>query len=185
MTFEKSRIPDVLTSSRALIGLVILLLIPVGEGALPLVLWLLLVGWTTDLLDGRVARRLEVAPSTIGRHEFEIDMSMVLCSGLFLVATGLVPPVRGAGYLALATCAAVFSHSRAGHFLKFKALTMALAVPWVFGPFVIAYFRGDRLVAYAGLGWICMALVLSWRRFLGVVEDFVDGARAFLRREGK
>ncbi len=178
-------VPDLLTLARAVIGLVILMLIPVGDGALPLVLWLLLVGWTTDLLDGRVARRLEAEPSIIGRHEFEIDMSMVLCSGLYLVATGFVPPVQGTAYLAVATCAAVLSHSRAGHFLKFKALTMALAVPWVFGPFVIAYFHGERLVAYAGLGWIALALVVSWRRFLGVVEDFIEGARAFLRRAGK
>ncbi len=179
---KKRRIPDLLTMSRGIIGLAILGLIPAGESALPSVLWLLLLGWTTDLFDGRLARRMELEPSWVGEHEFEFDMSMVLCSAVFLVVTGLVARGLGLAYLAIAVPMVLLAHSRAGEFLKFKALTMLLAVPWVFGPFVLAYFRGEKTVAFAGLFWIAMALVLHWRRFLGVVEDFLSGARQFLRR---
>ncbi|MFO8033835.1 MAG: hypothetical protein R6U88_01570, partial [Candidatus Bipolaricaulota bacterium] len=165
-----------------LVGLAILAMIPIGKEALPVVLWVLLLGWTTDLLDGRLARRLEVGPSWIGEHEFEFDMFMVFCSAIYLVVSGVVPRGLGTVYLAVAAPVALLSHSRAGYFLKFKALTMALAVPWVFGPFVVAYLRGEELVAYAGILWMAMALLVDWRRFTGVVEDFLAGARAFLRR---
>ncbi len=177
-----ARIPDLLTSSRGLVGLAILAMIPAGAAALPSVLWLLLLGWTTDLLDGRLARRLELEPSWIGEHEFEFDMFMVLCSAVYLVAVGVVPRAAGTTYVVAALLLALLSHSRAGQFLKFKALTMALAVPWVFGPFVLAYLRGEQTVAYVGLLWMLTALILDWRRFTGVVEDFLAGARAFLRR---
>ncbi len=179
---KRTRIPDLLTASRGFVGLAILAMIPAGADALPSVLWLLLLGWTTDLLDGRLARRFDLLPSWIGEHEFEFDMSMVFCSAVYLVATGLVPRGPGTVYLVLACLLALLSYSRAGHFLKFKALTMALAVPWVFGPFVLAYIRGEQTVAYMGLLWIALGLLFDWRRFTGVVEDFLDGARSFLRR---
>ncbi len=179
---RKARIPDLLTFSRALVGLAILAMIPVGIDALSSVLWLLLLGWTTDLLDGRLARRMDLEPSWIGVHEFEFDMFMVFCSAVYLVASGGVPTSAGSVYLLVAVTLVAFSYGRANQFLRFKTLTMGLAVPWVFGPFVLAYLRGEQLVAYVGLLWMATALLIDWRRFTGVVEDFLAGARALLRR---
>jgi len=177
----KRRLPDLLTASRALIASAILGLIPAGPQALRSVTLLLLLGWTTDMLDGRLARRLDKEPTWIGEHEFQFDMLMVLASAIYLVAVGWVPRELGIAYLALAVPLSLAVHLWGEEFLKFKAFTMLVAFPWVFAPFIVAYFH-ERQVAYLGLLWMVVALVLDWRRFSGVVGDFLAGAKAFLRR---
>lgn len=173
-------IPDGLTASRVLIALAILALIPRGPTALGAVAGLLLLGWTTDMVDGRLARRFEKYPTWIGEHDFQIDMLMVLASAIFLIATGLVPWEAGVPYVVVAVLISLYT-LRFRHFLKFKSVTMLLAFPWVFIPFVVALFQTPA-VAYAGLVWVVLALISDWRRFLGVVGDFLAGAKAFLRR---
>jgi hypothetical protein len=177
---KRDKIPDWLTASRLLIAFAILALIPLGPDALGAVAGLLLLGWTTDMVDGRLARRYEKGPSWLGEHEFQIDMVMVLASAVFLIVTGLVPAELGLPYVGLALLLSLYT-LRYRHFLKFKSVTMLLAFPWVFTPFVIALFR-EPVAAYAGLGWMILALILDWRRFLGVVGDFLAGARAYFRR---
>ncbi len=177
----KGRLPDLLTASRALIALGILGLIPAGPEALPSVTLLLLLGWTTDMMDGRLARRLDKEPTWIGDHEFHFDMFMVLASAIYLVAVGLVPRGVGVPYLAAAALISIGLYLFSGEFLKFKAFTMLMAFPWVFAPFIVAYFY-ERRAAYLGLAWMVAALILDWRRFTGVVGDFLAGAKAFLRR---
>ncbi|MCX7750085.1 MAG: CDP-alcohol phosphatidyltransferase family protein [Candidatus Bipolaricaulota bacterium] len=178
---RKDRIPDWLTGARALVALAILALIPWGPSALRTVAFLLLLGWTTDMVDGRLARRWDKDPTWIGEHEFHIDMVMVLASAIYLVLAGLVPPLPGAAYLLGATGISLALLRWSGDFLRFKSVTMLLACPWVFAPFVVGLVH-DPVVVYAGLIWTAAALVLDWRRFLGVVGDFLAGARAFLRR---
>lgn len=178
---QKTQIPDWLTASRAVIALAILLLIPVGPQALRAVTLLLLLGWTTDMLDGRLARRWDKGPTWIGEHEFHIDMVMVLASAVYLVAVGLVPAVPSLVYLLLGTLISLGVRHRSREFLKFKATTMLLAFPWTLLPFAVAYLR-DPLAAHVGLIWMVGALLVDWRRFLGVVGDFLAGARTFLRR---
>jgi len=97
------------------------------------------------------------------------------------VAVGWVPRGLGISYLALAVPLSLAVHLWGEEFLKFKAFTMLVAFPWVFAPFIVAYFH-ERQVAYLGLLWMVVALVLDWRRFSGVVGDFLAGAKAFLRR---
>ncbi len=177
---RRERIPDWLTASRVFVGVAILALIPLGPAALGVVAGLLLLGWTTDMVDGRLARRFEKDATWIGEHDFQIDMLMVLASAIFLTATGLVPWEVSAPYLTGAVLISLYT-LRFRHFLKFKSVTMLLAFPWVFTPFVLALFWAP-VAAYAGLVWMLLALVLDWRRFLGVVGDFLAGARAYLRR---
>jgi len=105
---------------------------------------------------------------------------MVLASAIFLTATGLVPAEVGVPYICGAILISLYA-LRYRHFLKFKSVTMLLAFPWVFTPFVIALFRAP-IAAYAGLAWMTLALLFDWRRFLGVVGDFLSGARAYFRR---
>lgn len=159
----------------------ILGLIPAGPQALRSVTLLLLLGWTTDMLDGRLARRLDKGPTWIGEHEFQFDMLMVLASAIYLVSVGLVPGGLGIAYLALAVPLSLAVHLWGEEFLKFKAFTMLVAFPWVFAPFIVAYFH-ERQAAYLGLLWMVVALLFDWRRFSGVVGDFLAGAKAFLRR---
>lgn len=176
---KKERLPDWLTASRVLVALAILALIPAGPKALAAVAGLLLLGWTTDMVDGRLARRLEKGPTWLGEHDFQIDMLMVLASAVFLTATGLVPPEVGVPYMCGAVLISLYT-LRFRDFLKFKSVTMLLAFPWVFTPFILALFHAP-VAAYAGLVWMIFALILDWRRFLGVVGDFLTGARAYFR----
>ncbi len=178
---RKEFIPDWLTAARGGIALVVLGLVLAGPTALRAVAFLLLIGWTTDLADGRLARRWEKDPTWIGEHEFHIDMLMVLASAVFLVLTGLVPLVPSVAYLVGAAAISLSVLRWSGDFLRFKSVTMLLAFPWVFLPFVIALWH-DPLIVCVGLVWVTMALVLDWRRFLGVVGDFLAGARALLKR---
>jgi phosphatidylglycerophosphate synthase len=178
---SRKRVPDLLTFSRGAIALAILGLVPVGPRALRSVLLLLLLGWTTDMLDGRIARRVAKGPSWIGEHDFHFDMAMVLASAIYLVWWGLVPRGLGIWYLAVGVPLSLFTALWGGEFLKFKSFTMLIAFPWVFAPFIVAYFH-DPLMAYVGLLWMVGALIVDWRRFLGVVGDFLSGAKAFLHR---
>ncbi len=178
---RKKTIPDWLTATRAVTALAILGLTLRGPSALRAVAFLLLIGWTTDMADGRLARRWEKDPTWIGEHEFHIDMLMVVSSAVYLIASGLVPAIPGTVYLLAAALVslAVFWYSE--EYPRFKSVTMILACPWVFLPFVVALWH-DPLVVYAGLIWTAAALILDWRRFIGVVSEFLAGARAFLRR---
>ncbi|MBC7222427.1 CDP-alcohol phosphatidyltransferase family protein [Candidatus Bipolaricaulota bacterium] len=177
---KRECIPDWLTASRILIALAILALIPFGPRALDAVAALLLLGWTTDMVDGRLARRFEKGPSWLGEHDFQIDMIMVLASAIFLTTTGLVPAEVGLPYIFGALLISLYT-LRFRDFLKFKSVTMLLAFPWVFTPFILALFHAP-VAAYAGLIWMILALLFDWRRFLGVVGDFLAGARAYFRR---
>ncbi|HAZ27504.1 TPA: hypothetical protein DCY65_01025 [Candidatus Acetothermia bacterium] len=176
----KTALPDWLTASRALLALVIPGLSLLGPRALRAVAFLLLLGWTTDLADGRLARRWEKDPTWIGEREFHIDMMMVLASAMYLILTGLVSPVPSLAYLVVAAVISWTVRQRSREFLRFKAVTMILAFPWVLMPFVVALWR-DPVTVYVGVLWAAVAMAFDWRRFLGVVGDFLDGARSFLK----
>ncbi len=178
---KKKWIPDWLTAARALAAVAILGLVPVGPSALRTVAFLLLLGWTTDMADGRLARRWEKDPTWIGEHEFHIDMLMVLSSAIYLILTGFVPPLPAVLYLLVGAAISLAVLKWSGEFPRFKSVTMILACPWVFLPFVVGLWH-DPVVVYAGLIWTTGALILDWRRFIGVVGEFLSGARAFLRR---
>ncbi len=169
----KKRLPDWLTASRGIIGAAILGLIPLGPQVLPQVVALLLLGWTTDMLDGRLARRYEKEPTWIGDHDFQFDMFMVLASSVYLAATGYVPLWIAIPYLSVGTVISLWLYWTSD-FIHFKGFTMAMAFPWVFAPFIIAYFYA-RTAAYAGLIWMVTALLIDWKRFTGVVGDFLEG----------
>lgn len=178
---SKRLIPDWLTAARGLAAVAILGLVPVGPSALRAVAFLLLLGWTTDMADGRLARRWEKDPTWIGEHEFHIDMLMVLASAVYLILTGFVPAVPATLYLVVAAGLAFAVLRLSGEFPRFKSVTMLLACPWVFLPFVVGVWH-DPVVVYVGLSWAAVALVFDWQRFVGVVGEFLAGARAFLRR---
>jgi len=85
------RVPDLLTLSRGLIAAAILALgfaerLDLFAGsALPTVLLLTMLGWTTDIFDGRLARRYNKPPTWVGEKEFAFDMLMVFSGLCYLV----------------------------------------------------------------------------------------------------
>ncbi len=167
------RVPDVLTLSRALIAAAIFALGFVGKSALPTVILLTMLGWTTDIFDGRVARRLNKPPSWVGEKEFAFDMAMVFAGLCYLVLSGFIRFVPAIAYTMIA--AAFIAYFRS------KMVTMSFAAPVVALPLVVAYFEApDAFLWY--IIWIVAALALDWRRFKGVVLEFIENTKKLLAR---
>ncbi len=176
------RVADLLTASRGVIALLIVLLSLEGKRALPTVVLLTILGWTTDILDGYLARRAaeesgidlaEEGNTWIGEHDFALDMIMVYAGFLYLAAAGYVPTRWALGY----TLLAAFSVLRAR---GSKSVTMLFAFPLVALPLLIAY-REIPWAAYAYMIWIVLALIFFWNRFVGVVKEFLEGMAHLLR----
>ncbi len=162
-----------LTASRGIIALAMVALGFVGPEALTAVVVLTMIGWTTDILDGRVARHIQKSPTWIGDHEFTFDMLMVFGSLCYLVLAGFVRFPAAIIYVAVA---AVFIS-----YFRSKMVTMTFAVVWVAAPLYFAFvFR--RAVAFWFLGWIIIALLFDRKRFKGVVLEFIENARQLARR---
>ncbi|UCF10820.1 MAG: CDP-alcohol phosphatidyltransferase family protein [Candidatus Bipolaricaulota bacterium] len=167
------RVPDLLTASRGVIAAAIASLGFVGPAALEAVILLTMLGWTTDILDGRLARRYHKPPTWIGEREFLFDMLLVFSGLCYLVMAGYVPFVPAAAYVAVAAvCIAYF---------RLKSVTMSFATPLVALPLVIAYINA-RQAAWWYLIWIALVLLLDWKRFKGVVQEFIENAKQIARR---
>lgn len=173
------RIPDFLTMSRAFIAAAILLLGVIerldllARSALPTVLLLTMLGWTTDILDGRLARKYNKPPTWVGEKEFAFDMAMVFSGLCYLVLSGFIPFIPAIIYVMVA--AAFIAYFRS------KMVTMSFATPVVALPLIVAYFEAPHALIWYVV-WIVAALVFDWRRFSGVVREFIHNARNLSQR---
>jgi len=171
------KIADFLTASRLLISLVIVVMGFIwGVNALPALIYLLIIGWTTDVLDGMLAR-LEKKPydSWFGKNEFNIDMVMTWSAFFFLTLIGIIPLWLFVVYSLLPLILTYFFHS--------KTLVMSFAAPLSFLPLYISLSR-SMVEGYIYLVWIIIMLIFNWKRFTFVVSSFVDGL-TFLKRRGQ
>ncbi len=168
-----TRLPDLLTATRGIIAAVIALLGLVGPRALEMVILLIIVGWTTDILDGRIARKYHKQMTWVGEREFAFDMIMVLGGLCYLVLAGFVPMIPAAAYVGVAALFIAYFRS--------KMVTMSFAFPIVALPLIIAYFNAPR-AAWIFIAWIGLALLFDWRRFKGVVLEFIQNAKALAHR---
>lgn len=167
------RLPDLLTLSRGLIAVAIFGLGFVGVRALETVILLTMLGWTTDILDGRLARKYHKPPTWIGEREFIFDMLMVFSGLCFLVLSGLINAWLALTYvLVAAVCIIIF---------KSKMITMSFATPLVALPLIVASLKAPRAAVWYLL-WIVGALVLDWTRFKGVVREFLENAKNLAQR---
>jgi len=167
------RVPDLLTLSRGVIAVAIFSLGFVGKSALEAVVVLTMIGWTTDIFDGRLARRYHKPPTWVGEQEFTFDMMMVFSALCFLVMVGLIPLIPAVIYVAVAAACIAYFRS--------KSVTMSFAFPLVALPLVVATWEAPR-AAVIFLGWIVAALLLDWARFKGVVLEFIGNARKLGKR---
>lgn len=159
---------DLLTLSRIFIAAVILVAaLRRDEQLLVRVVLLTMVGWTTDILDGRLASADSAPRKTwIGDHEFVVDMLMVYSGMVYFMLAGFVPVFPFALY-------AIFSAAIARIWMR-KSYTMAVAAPVVAMPLIFSFIQAPFL-AWVFLGWIVLALGLFWSRFKELVRDFIKG----------
>jgi phosphatidylglycerophosphate synthase len=167
------RLPDLLTLSRGLVAAAILALGFVGEHALEAVILLTIIGWTTDIFDGRLARKYHKPPTWIGEREFAFDMIMVFSGLCYLVMSGLIQFVPALVYIMIAAAFIAFFRS--------KMITMSFATPLVALPLIVASIKEPRAALWY-LIWIVGALLLDWPRFKGVVREFLENAKRLAQR---
>lgn len=162
------RVPDLLTLSRGLVAAAIFSLGFVGERALEAVILLTILGWTTDIFDGRLARKYNKPPTWIGEQEFTFDMAMVFAGLCYFVLAGFINVWLALIYVVVAAVFIVFFRS--------KMITMSFATPLVALPLIIATIKEPRAALWYYL-WIVAALLLDWSRFKGVVREFIENAK--------
>ena len=173
LVVKMRKLPDLLTLSRGLVAAVILSLGFVGPHALEAVILLTIIGWTTDIFDGRLARKYHKPPTWIGEREFIFDMLMVFAGLCYLVMSRFIDPWLAFGYIIVAALCIAFFRS--------KMITMSFATPLVALPLVIASLNAPRAALWY-LIWIAGALVLDWPRFKGVVREFLMNAKKLAQR---
>jgi phosphatidylglycerophosphate synthase len=137
------------------------------------VILLTILGWTTDIFDGRLARKYHKPPTWIGEREFVFDMVMVFSGLCYLVMSGLVNAWLAVIYiLVAAVCIGLF---------RSKMITMSFATPLVALPLIVASVKAPRAALWYLL-WIAGALILDWPRFKGVVREFLENAKKLAHR---
>jgi hypothetical protein len=167
------RVPDFLTLSRGVIAVAIFSLGFVGKSALEAVILLTMIGWTTDIFDGRLARKYNKPTTWVGEQEFTFDMMMVFSALCYLTMADYVNLWLTLPYVMVAAACIAYFRS--------KSVTMSFAFPVVALPLIVATSAAPRAALLYGL-WIVAMLLLDWPRFRGVVREFIANARRLRRR---
>lgn len=166
------QVADLVTFCRALIGVAILWLgFSPGDQALPLVAWLLIMAWTSDSLDGPIARRSRLSYNTwIGDHDLFIDIMLALAIWIYLLLSGFVSLWIAGGYILLWTLVFWF-------FSVPRSLGMLCQAP------VYAWFIWIAIWYATSTGmwliiWILIAIIATWPLFpKQIVPEFLVGMR--------
>ena len=139
-----------------------------GPSGARLAIVLLILGYTSDILDGRVARTTSKPPTKIGDHEIIFDMLLVIGSVFYLGLAGFMPGVLAypwAGWLLLI----IFLRSSV-IFSIFKGTTVTITLP------LLIFLSEDWLMLLVALLWGAFALLLNQKR---ARERFVSWRKIF------
>lgn len=168
---------DVLTASRFGLAWVLLWLgISRAAEGLPIAVVILVIAWTTDALDGPLARKDPSSKQTwIGDHDLETDISVSLGVLTFLVLGGYLVTWLAVSYVIICTFM----------LWRFRSIELAWAVqapPYAAMLFIAllnAPIYGLAMVAY-----LVMVLVATWPRFPQVtLPQFFSGMQNLSKTE--
>jgi len=159
-------IADALTGVRFFIGLLIVLCaILADRGLLPLVVCLTLIGWTTDVIDGKMARMDITGKRTwIGDRDFATDMILIYSGLLYFITAGYLPfwPFFFYGIYAAIT----------GFIWTKKSVMMAVAAPIAAVPIIFSFVYYP-IWGWVFVGWIAVDLILNWADFTSEINEFI------------
>jgi phosphatidylglycerophosphate synthase len=158
---------DLLTWLRVLISLIVIFLsLYFGREVLHLILWLTLVAWTTDSLDGPIARSSKTfVKSWIGERDHRVDSLFALSLLFYLVVTGFVSIVPG---IIMGT---IFALSLLFQSKSLFQTYMAL----VYGSTILTAFLNVKLLGFLLSIYAILNMILDWRRFKREVISFIEG----------
>lgn len=166
------RVADSITIGRLFLGAALVWLgVSRGPSALPTVVWLMIINWTGDCLDGPIARKNHPFYHTwIGDHDLEIDMAVSVGLMLYLVGAGFVPRAAAGAYLA----ASLLVMWRLG---IPKSLGMLFQAP-IYGWFIVVAIRNAPSSGRFIPAWIIVAIIATWPRFpKEILPGFLVGIR--------
>lgn len=172
------QVADLLTLSRLAIGIAMIWFgAIVGQPAVGAVACLLILSWTSDSLDGPIARRGSQEERThFGDHDLVFDIIVALGLLGYIVLARILPWGAAASYLAL--WALVFY--RWGFNRSLGMLVQAPIYLW----FLILSLQRASMFGYAILAWIVLVVAITWPRFpREVVPGFLGGMRQMAKQD--
>ena len=174
------QVADLITTSRAILAIWLPWLgITRGESSLTTVVWVLILNWTGDALDGPLARRSSRQYRTwIGEHDLEVDV---------LVSIGLLFYMLGAGFVDLLVLGIFFFLCGLiiWNYGFQRSLGMLIQAP-IYGWFIWVAVHETPSVGVWLILWVLAVLILTWPRFPNeVILDFLTGMKEVvnLRRQ--
>ncbi len=164
----KENLADLLTLSRAVIGLTILSLSFIGKDAYVAAVILALIGGATDIFDGKAARRYlrENRQSKLGKYDVEIDNLFVLCVIAYLSFSEIViPKAAGLGWIGLALMAIVLSKGRAQILILFETAGVIALL-------IITGLYNLKIFALVIFPTVIAGVLMNYKRVLYLVLDY-------------
>ncbi len=171
-------VADILTATRLLLATFILLLgLFVGQEALGTVMMVQLLAWTTDILDGPMARRDASRKSTWwDDKDFPVDALLVLSLFLYLTVSGFIQHWFAIIYFVVAAILTTRFRS--------QSITMSFMAPVLALTLYLAL-REVPIWGLATIAWCVVVLVTGWSRFVFVVMNFIAGMRTLHPQKGE
>jgi len=178
--FSAKQVADLVTLLRAFLGLALVWLgLTEGEQGLNIAVMLMITAWTSDILDGKIARKNKDYYHTwIGDHDLEIDMLVSAGLLVYLITSGFVD-VWIACFYVLGWAFILW------RWRNVKVLGMLSQAP-IYGFFIwIALTRLPNVGIWIVI-WMVVAIIITWPQFpQQVVPGFVSGLREFFSKRSE
>lgn len=169
----RERIPDFLTFSRLPLGVIIALQGLAGRRQAGTVMLLLLLGWSLDFLDGRLARKYKGEPGWIGEYEILFDLVLCLGSLAYLGLAGFVPWPVALGYITLAGVVSGLATAMTDP-QRTYSITQVVEVPLIFVPPIFLLLVSPWWIILVTLIWAGISLFLEWDRAMELKGKVVE-----------
>jgi cardiolipin synthase len=170
------QVADIFTFIRVLLSPTLIVLgLMRGDEGLALAIAVMITSWTSDALDGPIARRSRVQYHTwLGDHDLEVDMAVSIGLMIYMLLAGFVDLQIVGVYILLW----VLIFWRWGNM---RSLGMLFQTP-IYGFFIVI---SMLLVPTAGalmIGWIVAVTIITWPRFpKEVVPGFLEGMNSVIQ----
>jgi hypothetical protein len=173
------QIADFVTLLRGTLGFGLVWLgLTEGAQGLQKAIFIMILAWTGDAVDGKIARRSKQTYQTwIGDHDLQFDMAVSFSLLVYLITSGFLNIWIASVYVL--TWTFILWRWR-----NVKALGMLSQAP-VYGYFILVALLELPNVGIWILVWIITVLIITWPRFpKEVVPGFLKGMREFMIRDG-
>lgn len=156
---EWELIPDLLTVSRLFFGVVIGLMGPyLGKEGIEVVIFLLLAGWMTDVLDGKISRNNNKRKTWIGENEIRFDSFMLIGLIVYLGYSRFIPVWISVSYAFLLFLLTVNPKTSYETILSVEAPAAVIGFP------ILIYLEGTISILIFTLLWGSLLLIYDWDR---------------------